>query len=449
MTISKKNLNDRFKYYFTILLAFLFVFGAPFTFLPINSSKLIILFLIVLLFFEIITTNKIDIKINKNIFIVSFMLLLLFVVSLLYVLGHNTMDFSIPYAYFIFLVEALFGGYLLYKFFLKNYSFEEVLHILIIISLIQAFIIIGMFALEPFRDFIFAIAGSKADLMERYGGFRGFGLAGSVTYDLAVFLSINMIFISYLVSQSSKNIVFYLVSWVVIFIAVLMTGRTGWIGVFLSIIFIIMNIKNKNALKSAIYLLISIIVFTILFIYVLIYFFPEIYETLVLHVVPYAFEMFINFSKTGSFSTSSSGLLQKMYFDVTENTFLFGDGYWANPTGFGYYMGTDAGYMRHILFYGIFPSIFLYIFYFFSFYKMIYYTKHTFQNVLFLSMLCGYYFLVHYKGDFLTGSAMNIKLFAILFICIVMSNYSSSNELINSNGYKKNKELNEKNIIYS
>jgi hypothetical protein len=98
-------------------------------------------------------------------------------------------------------------------------------------------------------------------------------------------------------------------------------------------------------------------------------------------------------------------------------------------------MGTDAGYMRHMLFYGILPSLFLYLFYLFAFFKMTYSIKHTFNNLLLFSMLCGYYLLAHYKGDFLTGSAMNIKLFSILLVYLVVSKNRFSQKDVNVKGY--------------
>ena len=125
------------------------------------------------------------------------------------------MDFSLPYAYIVFLFENFIGSYLLYVLLLQKYSFDNILHILIIITLLQALIIISMFVSEPIRNFFFTLSGSNEELMERYGGFRGFGLAGSVTYDLSVFLSIGMIF-TYLISQNSTNKLFYIISWVFI-----------------------------------------------------------------------------------------------------------------------------------------------------------------------------------------------------------------------------------------
>lgn len=434
MTFSINNLKYSFHYYFTILFVFLFVFGIPFSFLPVNSSKLVVLFLMFLMIFKFLSNSNLNFSVNKNILKFAFILLLMSFISFAYSFGHNTMDFSIPYAYLIFLIEAVLGSYFLYTLFLKKYTFEEILHILIVLSLIQSIIIISMFIFEPLRDFIFTITESKEELMERYGGFRGFGLAGSVTYDLSVFLSIGMMFITFLVSQSAKNRRFYLISWVVILIAVLMTGRTGWIGVLLSILILLFNVTNKNSLKSLGYLIFLGIISVMSILYILFNFYPEIYKTLILSVVPYAFEMFINLSDTGTLSTSSSDHIENMYFDISEGTFFFGDGYWTNPNGFGYYMKTDAGYMRHILFYGFLPSLFLYLFYLSSFIKMIFSKKRTFNHVLLFSMLCGYYFLAHYKGDFLTGSSMNIKLFAILLVYLVVSKNTLSLKYVDMKG---------------
>lgn len=419
---SKQTIIVTTKYYFTILLLFLFVFGIPFNFLPINSSKMVFAFLGSLLILKVLSKSKLKLSINKNILFFSFYLLFMVVISLIATVGNNAMDFSIPYTYFIFLVESLFGSYLFYSFLLKNYTFEKFLHLFIVISLIQSFIIIGMFIFEPFRDLIFSISKEGAmELMARYGGFRGFGLASSLTYDLAVFLSISMIFIAYLTSQSSVNRTFYLLSWVIIFIAVLMTGRTGWIGVFLSLVILFMNFTNKNSLKSFVYLLGSIILIVIILIYILDNYFPEIYNTLILSVVPYAFEMFINFYDIGSFTTSSSDHLPNMYYGLSEHTYLFGDGYWVTTTGNGYYGRTDAGYMRHALFYGLFGSMLLYIFYGYGFYEMYQSMKKTFNNLLLIGMLCGFYFLAHYKGDFLTGSPINIKLFSMLLVYLLLN----------------------------
>lgn len=93
---------------------------------------------------------------------------LLILISLQYSIFHSTYDFEVPYAYFIMFVEVFIGSYLVYIIYLKKYSFTELLKF---ISLAQSIIILLMFGLEPFREFIFSITNTDAEkIFERYKG---------------------------------------------------------------------------------------------------------------------------------------------------------------------------------------------------------------------------------------------------------------------------------------
>lgn len=66
----------------------------------------------------------------------------------------------------------------------------------------------------------------------------------------------------------------------------------------------------------------------------------------------WAFDLFVTFAKTGKFETESSNvLLEQMLFVPEVRTILFGDGMYTTLSG--YYMSTDAGIMRSLLFGGI------------------------------------------------------------------------------------------------
>lgn len=66
----------------------------------------------------------------------------------------------------------------------------------------------------------------------------------------------------------------------------------------------------------------------------------------------WAFDLFVTFAKTGKFETESSNvLLEQMLFLPEIRTILFGDGMYTTLKG--YYMSTDAGIMRSLLFGGI------------------------------------------------------------------------------------------------
>lgn len=75
----------------------------------------------------------------------------------------------------------------------------------------------------------------------------------------------------------------------------------------------------------------------------------------------WAFEPFVNYLEGNEFSSSSSNHLKTMYFMPEFQTFLFGDGLYEDPITHLYYMQTDVGFIRPILFWGIIPTILAYI----------------------------------------------------------------------------------------
>lgn len=77
--------------------------------------------------------------------------------------------------------------------------------------------------------------------------------------------------------------------------------------------------------------------------------------------VEWAFEMFFNLFRSGEFSSvSTSVLFGQMYFVPDLKSFLIGNGLFTDPVTGSYYMSTDVGFMRNILFYGFIPTSLLY-----------------------------------------------------------------------------------------
>ena len=112
-----------------------------------------------------------------------------------------------------------------------------------------------------------------------------------------------------------------------------------------------------------------------------------------------------------------SFIIRNMFFPIDSNIFFAGSGHYVDVIdGDAPYLGTDSGYMRHLLFYGLPPSLLLYCLYLFGFVYLGRLYRNE-QGLPTLFILMGfYYFVVHLKGDFLTGSGMSIKLFFILLI---------------------------------
>lgn len=71
-------------------------------------------------------------------------------------------------------------------------------------------------------------------------------------------------------------------------------------------------------------------------------------------------EVFTNMSNGRGFNATSLNIMRRMAFVPDISTLLFGDGRYAGVNG-GYYMSTDLGYMRSILYYGLIGLLFVVI----------------------------------------------------------------------------------------
>ena len=92
--------------------------------------------------------------------------------------------------------------------------------------------------------------------------------------------------------------------------------------------------------------------------------------------IDWLLEPILNYFKNGKIESASTNSLGKMYenFSPSDKTLLLGDGYWLGLDGSGYYGKTDVGFMRNILYGGVFYTLLLYflivIFLFFLFFNL-------------------------------------------------------------------------------
>ncbi len=407
---------------FIITILFFFVFGIPFSFLPVNSSKIVVLILLPLGFVYFLASRG-RMSVKREYLFITLILVLLVVIAVIYPIIHQTYDFSVAYNYFIMLAEAFLGAVVivwLWSRIDRNLSFNKLIFYFVCISLIQSLIILSMLVSGTIRDFFFSIQSTPhlVDLYIRYGGFRGLGLAASTTYDLAVLLATSLLFITYLIKNRVYNVIILSLIFVLIMLAMLITGRSGLIGLMFVCMFMLVGLKYKATWNTNFQ---KISVLVVVLAVASVYLFNSSYSALFVEkLLPYAFEIFYRLFESGQVGTASSDHLMAMYFPISIKTILLGDGWWISPfpsRDGNYYMATDAGYMRHILFYGVFPSVLLYAFYLLGFWKMAAAYRQYNQYATFLIFfMCLYYFTVHIKGDFLTGSPMNIKMFFLFLV---------------------------------
>lgn len=216
-----------------------------------------------------------------------------------------------------------------------------------------AFIIIS--PLKTFWQSLIVDFGEKdfSDILEyvtRFGfaGFSGFGCAFMVSAATVImcYLFLNK-------KISIKQCKFYSV---VFIIGSFFYGRIGFaVSLFTCGMLALYLLFHKKPKLFNFY--IFIVAFLILLGFILYFAIPNTQPFL-----DWLLEPVFNFIENGKFESASTNSLGNMYknFSPSDKTLAIGDGYWIGLDGKGYYGKTDVGFMRNILFGGIFYCILLY-----------------------------------------------------------------------------------------
>lgn len=406
--------------------SFVFIYNVPFTGSPLSGSKLMIIFMAAWLF---IRSRKIVFT-KKLIKIVAWMIVLLFY-SLANVFLQRTGDFALVYAEILFILNHILGCVLLVNLLqtMGKSQVKDILHMLVVISFVQSIIIILSMLISPFNTFISRIAfiEGRDNLQLRYGFARGYGLAASVTYDLAVCQAFAIIFIPYLIqkTKNSRMKMFYILSSFPILFSILTLGRTGLIGVGLALIYIFReSIKMRSKLiKNLLYVIGLFMIISIVFLI-------NTDSALISSMKTYVFEGFDTLFTTGKFQTHTWTNLMNMWnkiYDFSLKTWIVGDARYTD--GARYYMRTDIGVMRDILYFGIIGCVLLVVEYL-VIYKTIKNNAPDRQFVFMIQLIFIFLMVAHFKGEFLLACGTGICM--VLVIALVQY------PIKNREGYGKN-----------
>ena len=187
----------------------------------------------------------------------------------------------------------------------------------------------------------------------RYGlmGYSGFQAALKVVF--AVVINIYLIFEDKFTFRK-ENFSLY-ISYLFLIVGSLLYGRIAMVETIVLTIIIIMCliINNKKFFKYSLASLVVIILFLV-----------GLYNlnSTTKMWINWSLAPFVNFIETGKIYTGSSDIvLEKMIFIPSTETILHGDGYYTDIDGDGYYKSTDVGFMRPMLFYGIFFTVIGYL----------------------------------------------------------------------------------------
>lgn len=245
----------------------------------------------------------------------------------------------------------------------------------------------------------------------RVGLYRGFSLASDLFFGMGVMYGIGfLVWIYYYIEIKKRFNLVSLLIFIALFIGTAFSARTGFIGLLFAFLYFIFHESSSMQKIKWTLKIITTIILILLFTWIII---PITYKSLLIEkIFPFAFEFIYSFLNKGRLETSSTNhLINMLHTTVNFDTALIGDGRYVNSDG-SYYMHTDSGYFRNILFWGI-PGLLLIIAYQFVFFK---FSKTKPTTKLLTILLIIFILVLEIKGEAIAKVHMlNIFLFCLYF----------------------------------
>lgn len=404
----------------SIILLYFQLFSINFSFFPLGPRSVF-----TLLFIIILTNSKQVLGFFKNSGIIKcfFYLLIWAGLSSITVLGYGTRDF-----YFIsFLISQcntlLSSVFLAYIFYFKfNYDSDKILNLTIFSIFLFGISGIIMYFIPSIKDYILSItvrsSSYELEFIENTP-YRLIGF-GPAFFGAGVMSGLGLILLSVKLTSKLKHKSLYILMYLTILFSGLLAARTTLIGFFISLFILIFNYKFFR-LKY----LISIIGLLIIIYWITMYMITNNEKMNITNISRFGLEFYYNFTKTGKLSISSiDNLMEMIKMPKSFFTYILGDGYFKNPTTYGFYQNIDIGYLRLLYYTGLFSLISLIMYY----YKLFYSKWFIISNRKFIiNSLFFYFLIINFKGlvDF------NAFIFLILII-----NYFQHSKIIVQNDQK-------------
>lgn len=342
--------------YYKLLLVTIIIFLTIYWFkVPLASNTLFIVTIFVL----ISSTFTGSTKSIRNIFLHPLIInsyvssLLLIVFACIITISQGTDDFNmailiakqIPYITCAVIMGAFFS-----KIMIVEHRYIEIEWFVLAAGSIQGLIVIMAMTNSDVRLLLLQFQGSESTdflLSEHNHGVRGFALSAQQFFGLSAMLCIQAVLVTSW--KISNNISFGFISklqFLFFGFACIFVGRIS--GLIYIICFIVLILMSKKKIVNLIILILVLMVLNSFDQYIN-------YES---KSFQWAAELLINFLSGEGFSTkSSTELKESMLFPLSLEQLLIGDGRYLNPDN-SYYMGTDSGVMRFVLFGGL-PFLFL------------------------------------------------------------------------------------------
>lgn len=351
MLFTRFNILQKISVIEDFVLVFLFVFGLSVPFF--GTTSLLLLFVLPFRLSLIKGGILYPIRILKSKYVVSIIasyFILVIIITLSTTL-HLKYDFSLIPTIINTLIHLVVSILLISLFIIKKRSISSFLNLIIYIFFAQSIIQLLAFFSPAVLDIVHIFQPeSSIELADKFSGRRGLALAGTLFFGLSSIYGVAFLFLVHRCVRNGFIIWSDILVFSLFIIGGFFTGRTFFIGVAVSLMYLVLApIAKSEKLKFVSRLVLFILCVVALVLAIIP---PELYKK-VYNLIWYVFEFVFNYLSTGhATTTSTNNLFQNMYFEIPASTFLFGDGLYSGDTT-TYYMGTDAGYMRNILLYGI------------------------------------------------------------------------------------------------
>lgn len=414
----------------SVILTSFYFFPFETIFLPGVNTKMILAGIGLLILGKRLAQRR-NAGINKDFFVLSLLALSISLISLLTMTINNTPDASFL-TYFVSMWVWMGGAYTVVRWLDTAYGYVNVRLVcnqLIAVCVIQCLIAWTKDVYPPLQAWVDSFVGGEAFMGNtKEARLSGIGAALDVA---GLRFSAVVVMIGYILSKaeelSHKQVVTYLISFLIIAIIGNMMSRTTTVGVGLALVYWIYSTNllslKQNIKNQKLWFWLGGILCVIIPVFIYLYFANDTFYK----NIRFGFEGFFSLWETGEWQTSSNDILLEHMVVFPDNwvTWLIGDGYAANPmdktlsffdpyyTGpiyHGYYKGTDIGYLRYIFYFGLVGT---FVFVFFM-WKSAWACIHRFKNykMMFLMIL-----LVNYIGWF----KVSTDIFLVFAIFLVLS----------------------------
>lgn len=349
-----------------IILDFYF-FPIEFTFLPAGLNSKMIVAGLGIICFVFQTLKRRELIINAD------DLQLIGFIVLISLLGHISMAYNgtpdDAYAnYFISAGTWITGAYAVITYLStihKNFSWHTLLHYLVAVCVFQCIIAKWIDSSEAFSNIVDSYFRIEQEMLRNIKRLYGIGASLDVA---GIRFSAVLTLMFYLLAdnKSPKSNWFYftyIISAIIIIGLGNIIARTTTVGAILGLgYFLIKSIGQGSTFKGH---FLKVWIWLILILCATVPIFIYYYNTNeAFHLnMRFAFEGFFSLIEQGTWEVDSNEALKSMYvYPETLKTWIIGDGYFSSAQKdlyyigeitYGYYMGTDVGYLRFIFYFGL------------------------------------------------------------------------------------------------